>query len=258
MVFAKTQGKGAAVLLIHGIMSDHTYYDRLAEDLMEDFYLIRYDRRGYGQSPKEEDCSIEAQAEDAKELIRRFSEGEDPVIVVAHSAGGMIALKLAALHPEFVKGIVLIETPVAVKEEDQKRLKEWNQELNGYVKAGQLTRALPAFQRQIGANGHSGRAEPMDAKKLMMLRHNLNAFMLGELNAIQNHQLTLNELRQLKPPVCMFLTNMKEDSIYTRAAKNTADVLGWEQHTLNGNHNIVSLDPAEFAGAFRKLTEKWT
>ena len=58
-------GSGAAVLLIHGALSDHTFFSGVAEYLSKSCKVISYDRKGYGENPLDcqADYSLAAQAE---------------------------------------------------------------------------------------------------------------------------------------------------------------------------------------------------
>ena len=57
-------GQGEDVLLIHGIISDKSFFEPLMEELKDHYHLIAYDRRGYGQNrfDPELDYSLTAQA----------------------------------------------------------------------------------------------------------------------------------------------------------------------------------------------------
>lgn len=255
-IHSGAEGSGQEVLLIHGIISDHRYFKKLISHSKFDFRFIWYDRRGYGESEGEEDLSVRTQGEDAAAVIRRHAAG--PVILAAHSAGGKIALEVALRYPELVSGVVLVETPLAMTEEDLKRLNDWNAELNGYVSRKKVSQAIPALHRNIGLEEQNGSDKPLNTAQLKLLLKNLNAFMLGELNDIQNHYPTEEELRQLKMPVCMFVTDAKKDSIYTLSASAAAKILGWELQTVSGNHNVISKQPEEFAEKLQILIKKWS
>lgn len=91
--------------------------------------LIAVDRPGYGASPPVlggEWASVASAADDAAEVLRRRSVG--PVGVAGWSAGGRVALALAARHPDLVDRVVILATPAPddevpwVPEEHRRRL----------------------------------------------------------------------------------------------------------------------------------------
>ncbi|KAJ9531247.1 hypothetical protein QJQ45_006685 [Haematococcus lacustris] len=95
--------------------------DRLATHTGELCRAVAYDRPPFGLSGRP--LSWDAAAEDtnpytlagATEFARRLIErlGLGKVVVMGHSAGGPIAVDLAARHPELVAGVVLIAPAIS-------------------------------------------------------------------------------------------------------------------------------------------------
>jgi pimeloyl-ACP methyl ester carboxylesterase len=99
------------VLLIPGGASTVHGYFPLASLLGPDLAVIEADPPGIGETA---DGSPLRLAEYAQASAKSVQEGGDePVLAVGHSLGGLIALRLAADHPELVAGLVLLEpTPL--------------------------------------------------------------------------------------------------------------------------------------------------
>lgn len=106
-------GAGESVLLIHGAASQIGVWEPSVIPLLKDrFRLVGYDRPGMGftrQRPADAH-KLEVQASIAAGVIEQM-DLERP-IVIAHSWGGAIALRLALDYPGLVCGLVLI-APVA-------------------------------------------------------------------------------------------------------------------------------------------------
>lgn len=78
------------------------------ESLPSPLRSVALDERGHGQSDKGvDDFTRESFAEDAAALMQAL--GIDQALVVGHSMGGVNAIVLAALHPELVTGLVVVE-----------------------------------------------------------------------------------------------------------------------------------------------------
>lgn len=94
------------VLLIHGASANlRELWHPLADNLAADHRLIAFDRPGYGHSsrPRRGAQTLALQAK----MAARVLDGE-PAIVVGHSLGAAVALRLALDFPTLVSGLVLI------------------------------------------------------------------------------------------------------------------------------------------------------
>lgn len=106
-------GAGEDVFLIHGASSDIGVWEPTVVPLLKGrFHVAAYDRPGMGftdQRPDDAD-KLDVQAKVAAGVIEQL--GLKKPIVVAHSWGGAVALRLALDRPDLVGGLVLI-APVA-------------------------------------------------------------------------------------------------------------------------------------------------
>lgn len=95
------------LLLLHGSADHARSWDRVARELRADWHVIAPDLRGHGDSDWSADGAypMAHYAYDIGELIARTG----PLAIVAHSLGGGIALRHAALFPETVTQLVAIE-----------------------------------------------------------------------------------------------------------------------------------------------------
>jgi pimeloyl-ACP methyl ester carboxylesterase len=112
-LFYKEGGKGSPVLLIHGTQPDGDVWGECFEELTRDHRVISYDRRGFSRSVHPPIKDYRRHTADAAALLRRL--GAIPATVVGWSWGCIVALDLAAGHPELVSSLVLIEPAVHLK-----------------------------------------------------------------------------------------------------------------------------------------------
>jgi pimeloyl-ACP methyl ester carboxylesterase len=93
-------GSGPCLVFAHGfsLTQDAWHYQR--RDLPDRFRCVFFDQRGHGRSgqPRRDDYSLEALARDLRAVLDWT--GEERVVVVAHSMGGMATLKFAELFPD--------------------------------------------------------------------------------------------------------------------------------------------------------------
>ena len=81
--------------------------------------VISYDRRSFGANRHLPASDLSAHAADAAAVIRAVVA---PATVVGWSMGGVIALELAACHPELLSGLVLLEPPLHAKRHPRPRM----------------------------------------------------------------------------------------------------------------------------------------
>ena len=79
---------------------------------LPDTAVVAPDLLGHGRSSWDAPWTIEANVAALAALIAE--EAADPVVVVGHSFGGAIALNLAAMRPELVAGLVLLDPAVGL------------------------------------------------------------------------------------------------------------------------------------------------
>jgi pimeloyl-ACP methyl ester carboxylesterase len=104
------EGAGAPrILLIHGASSNLLeLWGPLAEEFAPIHRVIAYDRPGMGHSAraKRDAHTMKSQAQCAARVLEQTGEG--PALIVAHSLGAAVALRLALDFPHLVSGLVLV------------------------------------------------------------------------------------------------------------------------------------------------------
>jgi pimeloyl-ACP methyl ester carboxylesterase len=101
------------VLLIHGATANlRELWGPLAPQLVGDHRVIAYDRPGMGHSerPKRAAETLAVQARCAALVLEQTGEG--PALIVGHSLGAAVSLRLALDFPHLVRGLVLL-TPAS-------------------------------------------------------------------------------------------------------------------------------------------------
>ena len=98
-------GDGPPVLLVHGSVTGARLTWREQLPLAERWTLLLADRPGFGESPPLERSDFEAEAPFVAELL------DEPVHVVAHSYGGVISMLAAAMRPDAVRSLTVVEPP---------------------------------------------------------------------------------------------------------------------------------------------------
>lgn len=100
---------GPPVLMIHGASANAREFEyTLAPHLSGTHRVFMVDRPGHGYSERPANAeTMKAQAQQAAGVLDQLAPGEKAVIV-GHSFGGAVALRLALDRPELVSGVVLL------------------------------------------------------------------------------------------------------------------------------------------------------
>ena len=98
--------KNKPVFLIHGLTYQRMTTARLAEALMDEYFVVTYDCRGHGQSSHPASYTLKDHAEDLLALIDVF--GYEKASVVGVSMGSYIALQAAEMAPEKFEKVALV------------------------------------------------------------------------------------------------------------------------------------------------------
>jgi pimeloyl-ACP methyl ester carboxylesterase len=103
-----TAGSGTPVLLLHGGPGlSYSYLGEIEAELGSGVRLIAYQQRGLSPSTREGPFTIAQALLDAIAVLDGF--GAQQALVVGHSWGGQLALRLAAAAPERVLGALAID-----------------------------------------------------------------------------------------------------------------------------------------------------
>ncbi|TPG34488.1 alpha/beta fold hydrolase [Mycolicibacterium hodleri] len=100
------------ILALHGLTGHGLRWKTLAAQHLPEFSMLAPDLIGHGHSSWAAPWTLEANAEALAELLDQDADG--PVVVVAHSFGGAVALRLAAVRPDLVAALVLLDPAVGL------------------------------------------------------------------------------------------------------------------------------------------------
>ncbi len=108
----KSEGQGQAIVLIHGLFGSLGNLGLLARDLSQDYHVISVDLRNHGLSLHSDAHNYTQMAEDVNQLLAHLAI--DNAIVVGHSMGGKVAMKLVELAPHRISQLIVLDmAPVA-------------------------------------------------------------------------------------------------------------------------------------------------
>ena len=112
-------GKGTAVVLLHGFLENKTMWDKYVSALSKNHRIITIDLLGHGET----ECfgyvhTMEDQADMIFAVL--ISLRIRKIVLVGHSMGGYVALAFAELYPDYVKGLFLLNTSSRADSDERK------------------------------------------------------------------------------------------------------------------------------------------
>ncbi|MGD8426647.1 MAG: alpha/beta hydrolase [Balneolaceae bacterium] len=117
-LFVEVRGEGIPCLYIHGGPGVGSYWmEKLYGDVLEKhFKMIYLDQRGSGRSAsaQNENYSPERIAKDFEEI--RKALGIEAWVTFSHSFGGLLQMEHARLYPNTIRGMMLVESTINLKE----------------------------------------------------------------------------------------------------------------------------------------------
>jgi pimeloyl-ACP methyl ester carboxylesterase len=101
-------GHGPTVVLVHGLGSRAEHWLPVARRLARQYRVVLVELPGHGSSGMPEPFSLERATQALGQALD--AESREPVILVGHSVGGLVAVSAALAQPQRVRGLVLVET----------------------------------------------------------------------------------------------------------------------------------------------------
>jgi pimeloyl-ACP methyl ester carboxylesterase len=112
-------GKGSAVVLLHGFLENKTMWDKYISALSKNHRVISIDLLGHGET---ECLGYVHTMEDQADMIFAvlISLRIRKIVFVGHSMGGYVALAFAELYPDYVKGLFLLNSSSRADSDERK------------------------------------------------------------------------------------------------------------------------------------------
>ncbi len=189
-------GEGQLVVLLHGIGSSGGAWKSVVAQLGQTHcHVVAFDLLGFGNSPKPDwkKYTADDHAQAVIAAIRAKKPGE-PVVIVGHSMGCLIAAHVAKLAPTLVKQLVLYEMPLYAGLPETRRYK----------------RKLDVYMRVYGRIMASALPERASSLALRTIITKLSGFEIREdtwqplVRSLENtiiKQTTLSDIKQLTLPI---------------------------------------------------------
>lgn len=99
------------LVFVHGGGANAHWWTHLAARFADEYRVVAVDLSGHGDSEHREVYSLEQWTDEVMAVVRAAGIVGPPV-VVGHSMGGFVAIVTAALFPNALEGVVVVDSPV--------------------------------------------------------------------------------------------------------------------------------------------------
>ena len=240
-------GSGPAVVLLHAGIADSRMWDPQWTAWQTRFSLTRLDLRGFGRS-----APPEGSFSHAGDVLSVLDDaGIDRVALVGASFGGLVALDLAASHPDRVTGLVLADPPLPGT--------EWSDEMRAFFAAEEAALEAGDLAAATEVNVEFWLPSASEAVRAAIREQQLRAFELQVGDESDDALLTddlPSALRTLDVPT-LVLTGADDKADFVAIADHlAATVPDARRETIAGAGHLPSLEqPAAFDAAVLPFVE---
>ncbi len=243
------EGEGIPVLMLNGGTSDMTVFAAHSKELSHEYKVIRMEQFNIQYAAENRilpgNYSVRMESEAIKHTLDSLHIKE-PVIVVGHSYGGVIAFDFALHHPDLVKSLVLIEPPLsgiaAAKHESPEGMKEMHALVKEFTPHAEITEAL-LKQFRCGL---------MNCDSINIYQHPLWPVWLKQKNRLRGlftvgeYKINLKKIQRFHKPV-LIITGTGTVPYHTRIDALLANEFPLAKTaSLPGGHASVYSHPDEF------------
>ncbi len=189
-------GTGPTVVMVPDLGGSRTDWLQTVKRLRNRYHCVMVEIPGQGTSPLPDPFSLQAAAQALDAVVAK--QKPDSTIVVGNGFGGVLALLAASAHPEHLRGVMLIDTPI------KSPIPVSDQERDGLAKY--IDENYPQFLQM--AFSKMGRDSTESARLYAMMAAvppaTVKAYLRKILGADANR-----ELKELKVPLALALTEQE-------------------------------------------------
>jgi 3-oxoadipate enol-lactonase len=251
-LYYEERGSGPPVLLIHGNGGVAELWDEVRHGLASDHRTIVPDRRSFRRSTADFPKDIRIHADDMTALLEQLDAA--PATVVGWSAGGVIALHLAAKRPELISSLVLLEPAAIARRPSLSLLRAfvtWEaQRMRGHDEKGARTFFRWASRYTSGGNAFDSYPAPVQRAMLDQAQAIFRESRAGA----GGEKLRAQDVASISAPTTVLCAD-RSDPCFERGSRWVTDrIAGAKFVSVGGSHMVATDAPGDVVSAVRAAT----
>jgi pimeloyl-ACP methyl ester carboxylesterase len=191
-IYYTIQGKGPAVVFLHGFLEDHSIWDNFSDALLNRYTVITIDLPGFGKSTVFSDNhSMLFMAEKTAEILEQ--EHIEQCLLVGHSMGGYASLAFAKYYADKLSGLVLFHSQAAADTAEGKKNRDRTVDIVNSNHTGFITSFIPSLFAEENVARFSEEIERLKQTGLNTPKEGITAALKG-MRDREDHRETLKKL----------------------------------------------------------------
>lgn len=250
-LYYEVQGSGPVLMLI-GHPMGVSGFAAIAPLLAQDYTVVTYDPRGFGQSiidDPDQDAEPDLLADDVRTVLNAVGEG--PAEILGSSGGAITGLALVARHADHVHTLVAHEPPVALLLPDADGASAGMHDIYDTYRNNGFGAAWAKFATFTGMTMPT-RGEDASSQPTAEMVATSERFFGHGLLPIALYQPDLAALRGGPSRVVIAGGTTSKGEFAQRTAAALAERLGTSLVDFPGGHGGFASDPAAFATVLRR------
>ena len=261
-IYYEVRGSGPVLLMIPGGPADAGAFRRIAGYLESDYTVVTYDPRGLSHStldaPVNDERIVQIFADDAHRLLT--ATAKEPAFVFGSSGGAVIALELAARHPEQVRTVVSHEPPAPALQPDPARERAAMEEIVRTYRTAGIGPAMQKFMVQTRIPSGpppppAGEPTPEMREGMAQMTRNMDFWLGHYFLAISAYEPDFDALKAGSSRIVPGVGEESRGELANEGGLNLAKRLGTEAVVFPGAHGGFESNAAEFAARLREVLE---
>jgi pimeloyl-ACP methyl ester carboxylesterase len=256
-LYYEVRGSGPVLLMMPGGPADATAFRKIAGQLAQHYTVVTYDPRGLSRStlegPLDEERIVEVFADDVHRLLAAVTK--EKADVFASSGGAVIALELAARHPEQLNTVVSHEPPSPALQPDPAHVRAVMEEISttyGTAGIGPAVQIFSDLTRSGPPPAPEGQPTPEMLEDMARMQGNMDLFFGPYVLAIARYE---PDFAALKTASCRIVAGVGDESrgeLAHDGGLGLAKRLGSQAVVFPGAHGGFDSHAAEFATKLRE------
>ena len=259
-LYYEVRGSGPVLLMMPGGPADATAFRSIAGQLAPHYTVVTYDPRGLSRSkldgPLDEERIVEVFADDVHRLLAAVTH--EKADVFASSGGAVIALELAARHPEQLSTVVSHEPPSPTLLPDAARVRATMEEVTAAYRTAGIGPAVQIFSDLIGGGpppAPEGEPTPEMLADMMRMQGNMDLFFGPYVLAIARYEPDFAALNAASCRIIAAVGDKSRGQLAHNGGLGLAKRLGTQAVVFPGDHGGFQSHAAEFAAKLREVLE---